>query len=173
MPLWKHKAYSLTEDDIRYAMSMTKSNREAGKFLRIANSTYKRYASMYVDKETGKTLFELHKNQTGVGVIKGKKVYKGTTGLTAILEGKHPEYSSKNLKRRLIREGFKAEKCDTCGFEERRVTDYTVPLMLIWNDGDKSNHKLENLSLICYNCFYLTMGDVFTRRGYRIDLKGY
>lgn len=173
MPLWKNKSYNLTEDDIRYAMSMTKSNREAAKFLRISSATYKRYAMLYTDSDSGKTLYDIHSNQHGVGVAKGNTTYKGTKGLSAILEGKHPEYSSRNLKRRIIAEGFKAECCENCGFDERRVTDYTVPLILVWKDGNKHNHHIDNLSLICYNCFYLTMGDLFMQRADRTDFKGY
>lgn len=173
MPLWKHKAYNLTEDEIRYAMSMTRSNAEAARFLRVNQKTYMRYASMYVDAETGKTLYDLHSNKVGVGIPKGASEFRGVAGVQAIIEGKHPNYSPKKLKRRLIAEGFKAERCEFCGFEERRVNDYTVPLILVWKDGDKTNHKLDNLQLLCYNCYYLTHSDLFNRRVDRTDFGGY
>jgi hypothetical protein len=39
-----------------------------------------------------------------------------------------------------------------------------MPLLLHFKDDDKQNYKLENLELLCYNCFFLTVGDVFTSR---------
>lgn len=171
MPLWKHKAYNLTESEIRYAMRNSRSNQEAARFLRISVAVYKRYAQMYIDSETGKSLYEMHKNKAGVGISKSGTKYSGRTCLKEILNGEHPEYLAKNLKLRLIKEGYKAECCEMCGFEERRVTDYTVPLILAWVDGDRTNHRLENLQLICYNCFYLTQSSLFNRRGDVGDLN--
>jgi 5-methylcytosine-specific restriction endonuclease McrA len=172
MPLWKTRAYQLTERDIRYAMTNTKSNREAARFLRMAYKTYRKYATMYRDEESGKTLYELHKNVAGKGVVKHSGPYAGKRGLVDILEGKHPEYVGTRLKARLIREGFLVEECSQCGFSERRVTDYTVPLLLVWGDGNKRNHKLENLKLLCYNCYYLTYDNLFNRTE-KADFKGY
>ena len=37
------------------------------------------------------------------------------------------------------------EKCCSCGFEERRITDYRVPLKIDFLDGDTTNHKLDNI----------------------------
>ena len=174
MPLWKSKAYNLTESEVRYAMSNSLSNYAAARFLKISYGTYKSYAELYTDKESGKTLFDLHKNQAGVGISRrSASKYSGKKGMSAILDGKHPEYPSKKLKRRLIQEGYREECCELCGFDERRVTDYTVPLILVWKDGDKTNHKNENLQLMCYNDFYLTQNNLFTRRTDRTDFKGY
>jgi hypothetical protein len=49
----------LSEDQIREAMSISNSNKEASEFLHVTSSTYKKYASMYIDDETGMTLYEL------------------------------------------------------------------------------------------------------------------
>lgn len=49
----------LTEEQIREAMSITNSNKEASEFLHISTVAYKKYASMYIDEETGMTLYEL------------------------------------------------------------------------------------------------------------------
>lgn len=174
MPLWKNTSYDLTESDIRYAMENSHSNLGAARFLRVSYPTYKKYAMMYIDQPTGKTLLELHKNEKGIGLSRrGSSKYLGKNGLRDILDGSHPEYNGKYLKKRLIREGYRSEECEQCGFNERRLTDYTVPLILTWLDGDKTNHKDENLSLICYNCFYLTQSDLFNRRADRTDFKGY
>ena len=84
---------------------------------------------------------------------------RGKHGLLDILEGKHRDVNHHNLKGRLLRNGIFEEKCDTCNFEDRRITDYTVPLLLDWIDGDKTNHKRENLRMLCYNCYYMEVGN--------------
>jgi len=85
------------------------------------------------------------------------------------LEGQYPEYPISNLKKRIITNAILEEKCDNCGFCERRVTDYTVPLLIEHIDGDRTNHYVDNLRLLCYNCYYLMVGNV-TGRNTGLDL---
>ena len=81
-----------------------------------------------------------------------------------ILEGRVDisNYKPVELKDRLIHEGLLAEECNSCGFNERRVVDYKVPLILNFKDGNKKNWKLENLELLCYNCYFLNVGNVWS-----------
>ena len=141
-------------------MANSKSNRGAAFFLNVSFNTYRKYASYYIDIESGLSLFELHKNQSGKNIPKGSVIQNGYYKLDDILEGKHPDYNPKKLKRRLIQQCILEEKCARCGFEERRVFDYSVPLLLDWIDGDMTNHKRENVQLLCYNCYYLTVDNV-------------
>lgn len=153
------QAFNITENELRYAMENTKSCSEAARFLNISFDTFKKYAKSYIDKASEKTLFELHKNQRGKGIPKSGPRMRGKFGLLDILEGKYPEYKGQNLKGRLLRNGIFEEKCNHCGFEERRITDYIVPLLLDWEDGDKTNHKRENLRMLCYNCYFVLVGN--------------
>ncbi len=75
-------ALNVPETDIRYAMDNTKSNAAAARFLKISFTSYKKYARMYTDRDTGKTLYELHKNQFGVGIP--KDVVKANRGVYSI-----------------------------------------------------------------------------------------
>ena len=68
----------------------------------------------------------------------------------------------KKIKYRLIAEGYLEEKCAMCGFQERRVLDYKIPLLLHFKDNNKQNYKLENIEFLCYNHYFLNVGDVFT-----------
>ena len=81
-----------------------------------------------------------------------------------ILEGRVDvsNYSPKELKERLIHEALIKEECSCCEFNERRVLDYKVPLILNFKDGNKKNWKLENLELLCYNCYFLNVGNVWS-----------
>lgn len=87
-------------------------------------------------------------NQAGKGVIKkhnGNKIE-----LKEILKGKYPEYQTFKLKKRLILEGYKKHECEEC-----KITEWngkTISIELDHIDGDRTNHKLENLKMLCPNC---------------------
>lgn len=156
------QSLNFTETDIRYAMDNTKSNSEAARFLKVSFTTYKKYAKQYTDSETGKTLWELHKNQSGKGIR--KDIVKATSGpytIDKILEGEHPNYPTWKLRNRLLALSIFEPKCSCCGYEEKRVTDNTVPLLLDHKDGDITNHRLDNLQLLCLNCYYTQVGNPF------------
>ena len=157
-----YQPLNLTEAKIRYAMTNTKSNRAAAMFLNVAYNSYKKYASYYIDEASGKTLFELHKNQEGRNMTKGQSIRGGHIKLMEILEGKYPDYPVDKLKERLLKEGLIEHKCanPNCSYnEEQRIKDYAKPLKLNWIDGDKTNHKRNNLEFLCYNCYFLTVGN--------------
>ena len=157
--------FNISESEIRYAMSNAKSVQACARFLNISTRTFAKYAKRYVDSATGKTLFDLAKNQAGIGI---RKVIANSehraTPLDEILRGEHPKYDLHKLKHRLLRSGEFAERCDCCGFEERRITDYSVPLLLDHMNGDRTDHRRENLRLLCYNCTYLQARNTYGGR---------
>ena len=158
------KQIVITKEQLLNAMKMTKSNMACARYLGISYMHYSRYAKSYIDEETGKTLFDLHKNQSGKGIRKflgGKDL-----DLEALMSG---ELFVKSLnvnryKDKLIQEGYIEEKCNSCGFNEQRVNDYKAPLLVHFKDGNKMNWKIENIELLCYNCYFLQIGDVFNTK---------
>lgn len=155
-------AFNLGEADIRYAIENTKSNAEAARFLKVSFTTYKKYAKMYTDSVTGKTLYELHVNQAGHGITKGpSRAQAGKYSIEKILNGEHPNYPTWKLRNRLLSLGIFSEECSSCGYAERRITDDTVPLLLDHIDGDTTNHRIENLQLLCLNCYYQQTGNPY------------
>jgi len=70
-----------------------------------------------------------------------------TYDLKEILSGKHPHYSTNDLKKRIIREQILKEQCAQCG-----ITDKNITLCLDHIDGNSHNHILSNLRLLCPNC---------------------
>lgn len=165
------KALNLTESDIRFAMSNTSSNRAAARFIGCDYNTYRVYAERYVDSTSGKTLWELHSNQGGFGSKKksrGKKLDR--ISILEVLEGKHPDFPKEKLKAKVLQNGLMVEECSQCGFSERRITDGSVPLLMIWKDGNFQNHLLDNLQLWCFNCYFLMYGEIF-RNGEFLDKK--
>jgi hypothetical protein len=64
----------------------------------------------------------------------------------------------------MVEAGLIEENCSNCGFQERRVTDYKMPLILHFKDGNTKHYNLNNVQLLCYNCYFLYYGQVFTER---------
>jgi len=80
-----------------------------------------------------------------------------------LIEGKHPNYPTWKLRNRLLALGIFQEECVSCGYSERRVTDDTVPLLLDHIDGDETNHVVDNLQMLCMNCYYQQTGNPFNQ----------
>ena len=155
-------AASLTEQQIRKAMSLSTSNRGAARVLHVALETYRIYAKLYKDPLTGRTLYDIHKNQSGKGTRKFFYSSQETPLTDLLKEGINvTSYKLDKLKHRLIYEGLLPNECSKCQFCEQRVTDLKIPLLLNYKDGNKTNWSLGNLELLCYNCYYLYVGDVF------------
>jgi hypothetical protein len=70
-------------------------------------------------------------------------------------------FSPTKVKKRLFEEGYLKEECALCGFNERRVSDYKIPLLLNFKDNNTKNYRLDNLQVLCYNHYFLTVADVF------------
>lgn len=163
----------LMQSDVERAMKNTKSNAEAARFCNVNYQTYKKYASQYKDKE-GNNLFEKHKNQAGVSISKPRlTVRHDKYPIEEIVNNRHTGYPLQRLKDRLIQNGYIKEECEQCGFGERRITDQRSPLLLSFRD-EENNYDLENLSLLCLNCHFLTVGNlVGKKKEVKYILKNY
>lgn len=146
-------AQPLLESEIKRAQSKARSAMEAARILGVSFNTYKKYAKKY-------DIFEDLKNPDGNGIRKGYNIKRGKFSLDDILKGKYPDYPVWKLKQRLLLNGYMLEKCNNCGFEERRVTDAKVPLVLDFLDGNKTNHLYDNLRMLCFNCSFLINGNI-------------
>jgi hypothetical protein len=154
----------LFKDDILRAIRHTKSNRAAARYLGCSYQHYKPYAKLFNDDETGQNLFELHKNQCGKGIPKFLPNRRKEPNVKLIFEEGvgYESFTTTKIKIRGIAEGFLRDECYTCGCSERRVTDYKTPTLLNFKDGSKSNYILDNLEILCYNCYFLYVADPLT-----------
>lgn len=64
-------------------------------------------------------------------------------------------FQSYKLKRRLFKAGLKPQHCEQCGWAERTSDGY-LPLEIDHINGDPTDHRLENLRILCPNCHSLT-----------------
>jgi len=160
------KARPLTKEEILAAMAKTKSVRSAARYLNCSYQHLKKWMKLY-DGDNGKSLFEEHKNQSGKGIPKflshspfGKKEPAILDIINGVVDPSN--FNPQKIKYRLIEGGYLKEECYSCGFHERRVLDYKMPLILHFKNGNKQHYRLDNLEMLCYNCYYLSVGDLFT-----------
>ena len=153
-------ARAFSKEQIQQAIENSRSFIEAARYLNCTYNTFKKYALLY------ELWIEGGKNPSAKGIPKIRTTSKRQDHLEKILGGKWngKAMNLTKFRERLIREVKLAERCDLCGFEEKRVTDLKVPLVLCFKDGDRRNYKLENLQLKCWNCSFLTEGNVVGRK---------
>ena len=162
------KAKHLSKDQVVSAMNKTKSVRAAARYLNVSYIHMKKWMKFYKN-ENDVTLFDAHKNQSGKGIPKflsNNGTKKKDPALLDVIEGRidPAHFSPQKIKYRLIEEGYLKEECCNCGFQERRVSDYKIPLILHFKDKNKQHYRLENMEMLCYNCYFLMVGDVFNNK---------
>jgi hypothetical protein len=159
MPLPK----PLSKDDIMVAIRSTKSNRAAARYLHCSYSHYKKYAKLY-SGENGVSLFDVHKNQSGSGIPKFLSDKGKLISVDDIISGKIPteHFTPQKIRDRLIQAGYLIPKCYSCGHSEQRVLDGKQPLILSFKDKNKKNYEQGNVELLCYNCYFLYIGNVLS-----------
>ena len=157
------KAKPLSKQQIQAAINKTMSNRAAARYLGVSYIHYKKWAQNY-DSKTHENLFEQHKNQSGKGIPKFLNGSVKQPAVLDIIEGRvdSSHFSAAKIRERMIGEGYLDDCCASCSFNERRVLDYKVPLIMNFKDANKKNYKLDNVELLCYNCYFLTVGDIFS-----------
>lgn len=161
------KPKPFTKEDCLRAMRHTKSNRAASRYLNCSYQHYKKWAKLYEATEEGyESLFHQHLNPSGKGIPKFLPNKGKEPALLDIIEGRADisSFSPEKIKYRLVTEGYLKEECNSCGFHERRVLDYKIPLLLHFKDRNKKNYRKENIEFLCYNCYYLSVGDIFNNK---------
>ncbi len=137
------KKIKIEDDKLINAIENNESMLKACESLGLAFSTFKRKA----------TKLGLYKTNQGRKNVLGYKNRGGVppVPLKEILNGLHPKYSTGKLKKRLIKDGIKKEICEECG-QGPIWNNQRLVLQLDHQDGNRYNHKLKNLKLLCPNC---------------------
>jgi hypothetical protein len=132
-----YERYGKRYSDIINECDKSESMCQAAKNLGIPYKTFAR-----VSKKLG--CFKA--NQAG----KGMKKHGFGYSTTDILDGKYPQYNSYKLKLKLYKEGIKENRCEICGINEWQGKKISLHLDHI--NGNNSDHRLENLRILCPNC---------------------
>ena len=128
----KHNRKNFSEIQIKEAITSGKTMGGAAKVLNVDWRTFKRVAETF-------------------GLYDGNENRGGTKfELLDILDGKHPQYPTSKLSKRLVKEGLKKYECEACGIAE--WNGKSISLELNHKDGNNANHSLINLELLCPNC---------------------
>mgnify|MGYP003333325445 FL=1 len=146
-------------EQIKAAQEKSRSALEAARTLGISYNTYKKYARLY-------GIFEDLKNQSGVGIERKVGIRNTKYHIEDLIDGKHLRYPLHKFKNKLFDSGYVPKVCGSCGFSEERVTDGKMPLLIDFVDGNLNNRKLDNIRPLCYNCFFLLVGDRNSKNWY-------
>jgi 5-methylcytosine-specific restriction endonuclease McrA len=111
---------------------------QAAATLKLHFNTFKRRAIKLGCYET---------NQGGVGI---NKAMPPKVLLDDILEGRYPQFQTFKLKNRLLKTGLLKNQCSVCDIIDWNGKVLNMELDHI--DGDRTNHRLENLRMLCPNC---------------------
>ena len=158
------KPKPLTKEQIQLAMRMTRSNKAAARYLNVSYIHYKMWAKRYNEFEGGRNLFEIHKNQAGKGIPKFlTSARQSSWNVLDVVEGRiaATHFRPEEIKKKMLEEGYIKEECAICGFHDRRLTDYKIPLILNFKDNNPNHYNLGNIRFLCYNCYFINIGQIF------------
>lgn len=95
-------------------------------------------------------LIEAHRKCVKLGLKVKNGGYAKPVPLDEILDGQHGYYPTGKLKKRLLDSNILKYKCDICDINE--WNGCSLVLHLDHKDGNSTNHKKNNLRLLCPNC---------------------
>lgn len=158
------KSKHMSKEQILAAQAVTRSNRQAARRLMVSYDTYSKYAKLY-EAEPGVTLFEKHL-ATSAGIPRYSTRKDKSIPIKGILDGTVDGtlWPVSDIKNRMIHDAILIEKCASCGYKEQRIGDFKIPLLLSFVDGNQKNFLKGNLQMLCYNCYFLQVGDIFSIR---------
>lgn len=148
--MWSKKY--VTDHQIIEAIEKSQTMSQACAEVKLKYGTFKRRAQAL-------SLWKPNQHRVGMVKLKSNKLGQTKYKTEDILDGKYPEFSGTRLRKRLIDDGTKENKCEDCGINEWNGKPITCELHHI--DGDHTNHRLRNLKILCPNCHSQT--DSFSR----------
>lgn len=134
-------------------IEIAKSSNSMSRAAKLLGMSYKSFRKKAIELNC------FNPNQSG----KGTKKNMPSISTEDILAGKYPSYQTYKLKKRLINEGYLEDKCSICGWDKKPEGAKYTPCELDHINGNPTDHRLENLRIICPNCHSLTKTYRFRR----------
>jgi hypothetical protein len=91
------------------------------------------------------------KGKVNISEARRNYIKSKTLSLEKILNGDYPNYPGRMLKHRLYESGLKEERCEECG-QGNMWNDKPLVLELEHISGNKTDHRWENLKILCLHC---------------------
>lgn len=156
------KPIRLTAKQVKYALDSTRSIKEAYTYLNVSRNTLKRYAKIHF----GEGFIDKYANAGGKGIPRYVESKNWRREMSDILGGKFngTNFDRRQLKERLINELVLEERCANCGFDTKRIVDHRAPMMIHYVNGNRTDYRRENLQLLCYNCYFLYVGNIHGKK---------
>lgn len=153
--------------ELRDAMNSAKAGvARAARAMGVSTSYFKKWARILIPDELAE-----YKTRplVGVGMTKGSidvtrlPAYRKAQAVLAGTEQAPRAWKLYPHQRlaQLQRYGLLPDACMQCGFNEHRISDYKSPMLMDFLDGDQSNWLESNLRILCYNCYFLTVHDLW------------
>lgn len=131
----------IPKEDVAAAIAQTPSMRQAGIYLGVSYKTFQKYAMEY-------GLWNPLGSPAGVKRPNRKVTY--WTGWKRLGQDQHLR-----LQDKLVTAGKLVQECNRCGYNKYREWDAKHPLVLVFKDLDETNLDLDNIELLCYNCYFV------------------
>jgi hypothetical protein len=155
---------------IENALRTASTLKEAAAMMNVHVATIKKWAKLYFPD----LLEAVKKPGSNQGSKKGVWWEKGKYPMKDVLAGKFPNYPVNKLRERLIYHEVFPFECSQCGFKEERLMSdekntshykhARKPILLDFIDGDTHNQLASNLRFLCYNCYFLLVGNLIGPR---------
>lgn len=124
-------------DEVKELIEQKKPRAEIARFLGVKYDTltsyFKKYGIVYDGNQNRRGMPHNESRKSLDDILNNKIIYKATY-----------------LKKRLIEEGLKENKCEKCGISEWNGEELCLELHHI--DGNHYNNNLNNLQILCPNC---------------------
>jgi hypothetical protein len=150
----------ITKEEITKAQDRATSGSHAARILGVSYLTYMKYCDKFGLPRIRPDFKYRPREKDRATVARIQEVLDGTI-----------TYTVQHLKRHLMSGKFYDCRCSNCGYNERRVTDNVMPILIDYVDNDKSNLKWDNLRILCYNCYFILVGNIVGRKQRKKDKK--
>jgi hypothetical protein len=152
--------HKIDKYDIERGMLHCNSIVQLAEYLNINRLTLVKHLKVTKGSD-GRTLYEIFTEKIK-NIGRGYKTKLDREFLTHLLEfgllgNKMPPSM---VKDKLLDEGYLPKECMCCGFSGHRDSDAKYPLLLNFLDGKRSSWKKDNLEILCYNCYFIKVGDL-------------
>ena len=163
--------YKLQEKDFAELVKQYSSIMAISKALNMSKNVFIKYAKIYAysSSETYYDYFQRMKKWRPKKTTKYSSETRQKV-MDIITNKRKNTYPIGDLMYMLFRYELKKECCENCGCGERRTHDGRKPLVLTFvRKNNIKNYSLDNLQILCYNCYFMTVGDVSYGFGYMMS----